>query len=258
MPLRDEHKRRYARHIMMDEIGESGQEALARTSVLIIGAGGLGAASIAYLAASGIGHIGIVDDDHVELSNLQRQIIHEHGDIGRLKVDSAADRISELNPDIRVETHALRMNDSNASELIAGYNIIADGCDNFATRFAVNRACIAEQKPLVSAAVSRFSGQLASFMPYANANNPCYQCLVPEPPPEANNCTETGVISPLCGIIGSMQALDVLKIALDMPALTNHLLRYDGKTHQQQLVDLARDPSCPACASTCQKTRIHA
>lgn len=247
MNLSDEHKRRFSRHIMLDAIGETGQQALLNASVLVVGAGGLGAALIAYLGAAGVGRIGIIDHDHVELSNLHRQIIHEQADVGRLKVESAADRLSELSPDTQVDIYPQRLGDHNTS-IIARYDMVADGCDNFATRFAVNRACIHLKKPLVSAAIKGFSGQLMTIKAFGDDPTPCYQCFVPEVPNEANTCREVGVIGPLCGILGSLQALEVMKVILGLPILTHRLLRYDAMTNQQQLVALTRDPDCKACA----------
>lgn len=234
--------RRYARHILLPEIGEAGQQKLADSAVLVIGAGGLGSAVIAYLAAAGIGRIGIIDHDHVELSNLQRQIIHEDGDIGRLKVESAADRISELNPHCAVDIYPRRLVAENAASIIARYTIVADGCDNFTTRLIVNAACMQSGIPLVSAAVKAFEGQLMTFP--ADGTSPCYQCFVPESPPEAS-CKETGVIGPLCGVMGSMQALEVIKALLGLPTLSGKLLRYDALTHRQRISTLPRNAECP-------------
>jgi len=248
VPLNDDDKRRYARHIMLDEIGEAGQEVWRDASVLVIGAGGLGSAVISYLTAAGIGRIGIADGDHVESSNLQRQILHEEGDAGRLKVESAADRISELNSSTAVDLYPRRITAENATSILARYDIIADGCDNFQTRFAVNAACFSLHKPLVSAAVRGFDGQLSTFAPHLDATQPCYKCLIPDVPPEANTCREVGVIGPLCGIIGSMQALEVLKYLVGLSTLTGTLLRYNGRTHRQTLTTLPRDPACAACA----------
>ena len=247
MSLSDEHKRRFSRQIMLADVGESGQEKLRAASVLVIGAGGLGSALIAYLGAAGVGRIGIIDHDHVELSNLQRQIIHEYGDLGRMKVISAADRLSELSPDTDVDVYPQRLGDHNAS-IISRYDVVADGCDNFATRFAVNRACIHFKKPLVSAAVKGFEGQIMTATAFGDAPSPCYQCFVPEQPSEANTCREVGVIGPLCGIIGSMQALEVIKVVIGLPTLAGNLLRFDGLTNRQQLVGLSHDPDCKACA----------
>ncbi len=235
-------QRRYARQIMLPEIGEAGQQTLLNTRVLVIGAGGLGSALISYLAAAGVGHLGIIDHDRVELSNLARQIIHESGDIGRLKVESAADRIAELNPDVRVTPYAHPLTAENAQELIAAYDIIADGCDNFATRFIVNAACVALQKPLVSASIAGFHGQVMTI-----TGTPCYQCFVSPDAPEANTCRESGVIGPLAGIIGSMQALEVIRVALGTPAYVGKLARYNGQDGSQRITQLVRDAACPVC-----------
>jgi molybdopterin/thiamine biosynthesis adenylyltransferase len=235
-------QRRYARHILLPEIGEAGQQKLLDASVLIIGAGGLGSAVIAYLAAGGIGRLGVIDHDHVELSNLQRQIIHEHGDVGRLKVESAGDRISEINPDCAVDLYPRRITQENAASIISRYDIVADGCDHFGTRLIVNAACRKAGIPLVSAAVKGFDGQLMTIA--ADANAPCYQCLVSELPPEAG-CRETGVIGPLCGVMGALQALEVMKMILGLPTLSGQLLRYDGRTHRQRISTLIRAPECP-------------
>lgn len=250
MSLSDDDLRRYARQIMLPEVGKAGQLKLQSSSVLVIGAGGLGSAVIAYLTAAGIGKIGVIDHDYVELSNLQRQILFEHADQGRLKVESAADRISEMNPHTEVVVYPRRVTAENATYLLRSYDIIADGCDNFPTRFAVNAACVAMGIPLVSAAVKGFEGQLGAFVPHEGGA--CYQCLVPETPPAANSCTEVGVMGALCGIIGSMQALEIIKHLLQLPdRLTNKLLRFDGMTYRQRISTLSRSPTCPVCG-TCQ------
>jgi len=243
MPLTLDQQRRYARQIMLPEIGEAGQTKLLTAKVLVIGAGGLGSALIPYLAAAGIGTLGIIDDDRVELSNLARQVIHETGDIGRLKVDSAQDRVSELNPDIKVTTYAEQLTAENAERIIAGYDVVADGCDNFATRFVVNAACVKLEKPLVSAAIKGFDGQV---MTIANGSA-CYQCLLHPEAPEANTCKESGVIGPLAGMIGSAQALEIVRTVLGTPALAGKVALFDGKTHQQRIVTLEKDPACPVC-----------
>ncbi len=235
-------QRRYARQIMLSEIGESGQQKLLDAKVLIIGAGGLGSALISYLAAAGVGHLGIVDDDRVELSNLARQIIHESGDIGRLKVESAEDRITELNGEVEVTTYPFKLTAENAKEIIAQYDVIADGCDNFATRFAVNQACIELGKPLVSASIAGFNGQVMTI-----TGTPCYQCLVSPEAPEANTCRETGVIGPLAGIIGSMQALEVIRVIFGKPAYASKLAIYDGLGGTSRITQLVRDSACPVC-----------
>ncbi len=241
-----EQQRRYARQTMLSEVGEAGQQTLLNTRVLIIGAGGLGSALISYLAAAGVGHLGIVDHDRVELSNLARQILHETADIGRLKVESAADRVAEINPDVKVTTYPYALTEQNAKELIAQYDIVADGCDNFASRFAVNAACVTLGVPLVSASIAGFSGQLTTITPGA----PCYQCLVHPDAPEANTCRESGVIGPLAGIVGSMQALEVIRLALGKPALVGKLALFDGTTHEQRIVTLTHDVNCRICGDS--------
>lgn len=227
-------QRRYARQIMLAEMGEAGQQKLLDARVLVIGAGGLGSALITYLAAAGIGTIGVVDADRVELSNLARQIIHETGDIGRLKVESASDRVAELNPETHLITYPLALTEENAEALIAAYDIVADGCDNFATRFVVNDTCVKLGKPLVSAAIAGWQGQVMTILP----GGPDYRALVHEDAPEANTCRETGIIGPLAGIIGSMQALEVIRVVLGKPALAGKLAVYDGMRAQQRIVTL--------------------
>ncbi len=227
--LSQDQLRRYSRNILLPSIGEAGQQKLLSSRVLVVGAGGLGSATISYLAAAGVGHIGIADGDRVELSNLQRQILFEQGDISRLKVEAARDRVEELNPDVKITTYAYDLNAANIAEIISNYDIVADGCDNFETRFIVADACAAQQKTLVSAAVKGFEGQLSTFKPYLGEPHPSYRCFVPEIPPEANNCTETGVIGAVCGILGSMQAVEIIKELLGLEeGLSGVLLRYDA------------------------------
>ncbi len=229
-----EQQRRYARQIMLDEFGEAGQQKLLDAKVLVIGAGGLGSAVITYLAAAGVGTIGVADHDRVELSNLARQILHETGDIGRLKIDSASDRVAELNPEVKLQTHAVEVTAENVEALIAPYDIVADGCDNFATRFAVNDACVKLGKPLVSAAIAGWQGQVMTVI----AGGPTYRDLVHPQAPEANTCRENGVIGPLAGIIGSMQALEVIRVIFGKPALAGKVAIYDGISAQQRIVSL--------------------
>lgn len=236
-------ERRYARQIMLPEIGVDGQEKLQAARVLVIGAGGLGAPLLTYLATGGVGHLGIIDGDRVELSNLPRQTLFETGDIGRLKVEAASDRLHELNPACAVTTYPFPLTTDNAAELISGYDIVADGCDNFATRFAVNAACVALGKPLVSAAISGFSGQV---MTVANGS-PCYRCLVHPEAVDANTCRESGVLAPVAGMIGNAQALEVMRVILGMPALVGKLAVFDGLTHQQRVVALTKEADCPVC-----------
>jgi len=221
---------------MLPELGEAGQQKLLTARVLVIGAGGLGSALIPYLTAAGVGTLGIIDHDRVELSNLARQVIHESGDIGRLKVESARDRVEELTPDVRVITYAEALTPENAERIIAGYDVVADGCDNFATRFVVNDACVKLGTPLVSAAIAGWQGQVMSIVP----GGPTYRDFVHEDAPEANTCRESGVIGPLAGIIGSMQALEVLRVILGKPALGGKVAIYDGISAQQRIVHLIR------------------
>lgn len=240
--------RRYARHIVLPEIGKHGQETLLASSVLVIGAGGLGSAALAYLAAAGIGHLGVVEYDRVELSNLQRQILYESSDIGRLKIESAADRISEINETCRVTLIPKRIKEHNAAELLDGFDLVIDGSDNFATRFAVAQACHDAGIPLVSAAISGFSAQLSTFKPYAGKAHPCYRCFIPELPDRERNCAQEGIIGPLAGMLGSMQALESIKELLQVgESLSGHLLVIDALTWQFRKTTLSKDPSCQFC-----------
>ena len=246
MRLTDAELDRYARHIVLREVGGVGQAKLKAARVLVVGAGGLGSPVLMYLAAAGVGTIGIVDDDTVSLSNLQRQIAHRTADIGRLKTDSAADAIAALNPETAVETHAARLAESNAGKLIAAYDIVADGSDNFATRFLINDTCMAAGRTLVSAAVTEFDGQLATFKPAG----PCYRCLFPEPPPPGMvpSCSESGVLGAAAGVMGTLQALEVIKeIAGVGESLAGHLLIYDALATTFRKVRLKRDPACAVC-----------
>ncbi len=240
-------QRRYARQIMLVDVGEAGQAKLLAARVLIIGAGGLGSALISYLAAAGVGQLGIIDDDRVELSNLTRQIIHETGDIGRLKVDSASDRIAELNPDVRVTTYPYALTAENAAEILAVYDYIADGCDNFGTRFIVNAQCIAQCKPLISAAIAGWVGNVMTIAPHLVPETGCYQCFAHPDAPEANTCRESGIVGPLAGIIGSCQALEVVNAILGRPALVGKIAHYDGRSMTQRISSLPRDAACPVC-----------
>ncbi len=314
-------QRRYARQIMLAEVGEAGQRKLLGARVLVIGAGGLGSALISYLAAAGVGTIGIIDPDRVELSNLARQIIHETGDIGRLKVESASDRVAEINPEVKVIPYPFALTEANALKIIQGcpspekrpgtgalnsdqpmrfstspkgevseqasshahnvevgkntsplgevgapegstksatayraagegqqpYDIIADGCDNFQTRFIVNRAALEANIPLVSAAIAGWQGQVMTIAPHLAPGTGCYQCYAHPDAPEANTCRESGIMGPLAGIIGSCQALEVINTLLGRPALVGKLLRYDGRSMTQSLSTTTRDAGCEAC-----------
>ncbi len=247
MSLSLEEQRRYARQIQLPEFGETSQLALKSARVLVVGAGGLGASLLSYLSAAGIGTLGIVDGDRVELSNLNRQILHETGDIGRLKAESARDRVEELNPLVHVNCHDMNINVSNAEALIAQYDIVADGCDNFATRMVVNRTCVELKKPLVSAAVKGWDGQISTFAPHLAPHAPCYQCLVAEDAPEINTCKEAGVIGPLCGIMGSMQALEVMYTILGDPQWVGKLCIFNSRTGMQRVSAITQDPACKVC-----------
>ena len=249
MSMNIDQQRRYARQIMLPDMGEAGQQALLNARVLVVGAGGLGSALISYLAAAGVGTIGIIDDDRVELSNLARQIIHETGDIGRLKVDSASDRIAELNPSTRILTHPHALTAANAEAIVAQYDIIADGCDNFASRFIINTTCLKLRKPLVSAAVAGWHGQVMTIAPHLAPGTGCYQCFVSPEAPEAHTCRESGIIGPLAGIVGSMQALEVMHVILGHPALLGKLARYDAHSMSQRISTLSRDAACTACSA---------
>src|SRR5215472_6352694 len=212
MSLSDAEVERYARHLVLRQVGGPGQAKIRAASVLVVGAGGLGSPVALYLAAAGIGRLGLVDDDAVSLSNLQRQILFRTADVGRPKVQAGADALKALNPGVHIDIHALRLTGANAMELIAGYDIVADGSDNFATRFLVNDACYFARKPLVSAAVTEFEGQLATYKAY-EPGLPCYRCLFPEPPPPGAvpSCSETGVLGAAAGVMGTLQALEVIK-----------------------------------------------
>lgn len=227
-------QRRYIRQSMLPEMGEAGQQQLLDARVLVVGAGGLGSALITYLAAAGVGTLGIVDPDRVELSNLARQILHETADIGRLKVESARDRAEELNPDIRITPYPHEITAENAEALIAAYDVVADGCDNFATRFVVNDACVQLGKPLVSAAIAGWQGQVMSILP----GGPDYRDFVHPHAPEANTCRESGIVGPLAGIIGCMQALEVLRVILGKPALGGKVAIYDGLSGTQRIASI--------------------
>lgn len=229
-PLSPEELERYARHIVLPEVGGPGQQRLKRARVLVVGAGGLGAPVALYLAAAGVGTVGIVDDDTVSLSNLQRQVLHDTGQVGERKVDSAKTALGRVNPHVRVETHDVRITESNADELIGAYDIVADGSDNFATRYLVADRCAALKKPLVTAAVGRFDGSVTTLMPF-DGDNPSYRDLFPDAPPDGlvASCAEAGILGALTGVVGSIQAMEVLKLITGIgEPLVGRLLLYDG------------------------------
>lgn len=234
-PLTSEELERYQRHIILPEIGGAGQQKLKRARVLVIGAGGLGAPILQYLAAAGVGTIGIVDDDTVSRSNLQRQVIHDTDAIGRPKLESAARTIARINPNVSVVQHNIRLTAGNAGELVAGYDMVADGSDNFATRFAVADACAEQERPLVHAAVGRFDGSLTVLKPFEagpdGSRNPSYRDLFPEPPPPGlvPSCAEAGIVGALTGVIGTLQAMEVIKLITGIgEPLVGRILLYDA------------------------------
>ncbi len=253
MPLSDEQLERYARHIVLREVGGAGQAKLLDARVLVIGAGGLGSPVILYLAAAGVGTIGIVDFDTVSLSNLQRQIAHEGRSVGEAKTTSAARTARALNPDVCIEEHDGRITAANAHGLIAAYDIVADGSDNFPTRFLVNDACYFAQRTLVSAAVTEFDGQLATFKAFAwERGFPCYRCLFPEAPPpgSAPSCSETGILGAAAGVMGTLQALEVIKEIIGIgESLAGQLLIYDALAVRFRKVKVPPDPACALCST---------
>ncbi len=247
MALTDDQLERYARHIILKEVGGPGQQKLMAAKVLVIGAGGLGSPLLMYLAAAGVGTLGIIDDDTVALSNLQRQIIHQTIAIGTAKTDSAMNTLRTVNPETNVVLHTERLEEGNAEEIISQYDIVADGCDNFTTRFLVNDICLKLKKPLVSGALSQFDGQLATFKGY-EADLPCYRCLVPDHPSGVLSCAEAGILGAVAGVVGTMQAVEVLKEILGLgDNLAGRLLIYDSLSTTSRKIKLPKDPGCKHC-----------
>jgi len=250
MTLKPDQIERYARHIILREVGGIGQERLLASKVLVIGAGGLGSPLIMYLAAAGVGRIGVVDDDAVSLSNLQRQVLHANASVGRPKVASAAEAVGRINPDVALVGHYMRLNADNVMELIAGYDLIADGSDNFETRFLVNDACYLAAKTLVSAAVLRFDGQLSTYKAHLGPPHPCYRCIFPAPPPPelVPSCAEGGVLGAVAGVMGTLQATEVIKELIGIgEGLSGRLVIYDGLTAEVRKVRAKRDAACRLC-----------
>ena len=243
-----EQRDRYSRHLLLNEVGIEGQQKLLDAKVLLLGAGGLGSPAALYLAAAGVGTLGIVDDDVVDLSNLQRQVIHSSERVGVAKVDSAEQTIAALNPDVHVVKHKLRLGPSNIMEILPNYDIVVDGLDNFPTRYLLNDASVRLRIPVVSAAILGFDGQLSVFKPY---EGPCYRCLFPVPPPPelAPSCGANGVLGVLPGTMGLLQATEVIKLILDVgsPAI-GRLLMYDALAATMTEVKIRRDPHCPICS----------
>lgn len=237
---------RFARHLVLREIGGPGQQALSRTHIALVGAGGLGAPAALYLAAAGVGKLTLIDPDTISLDNLQRQILFRTDDVGSAKAEIGAGVLSALNPACEVRTQVAALDDTNAGDLIAGADLVLDGCDNFETRFAVNTASRALGIPLVSGAVGRWDGQASLFN--ASAEAPCYRCWVPQIPPDAETCERVGVVGALTGVIGSMMALEAIKHVCDAgETLDGRILLFDGLDMSSRTVKLRRDPSCPEC-----------
>jgi adenylyltransferase/sulfurtransferase len=252
MELSEQQFQRYARHLILDEVGEEGQKKLLASRVLVVGAGGLGSPMLLYLAAAGVGTLGIIDNDRVDLTNLQRQIVHASRRVGDLKVDSARTTLAAINDDVHIETYPARLGPDNASEIVAGYDIVADGSDNFATRYLLTEQCFRLKKPLIAAALSPFEGQLSTFRPYFGDGHPCYRCLFREPPPPdmVPRCEEAGILGAVAGVMGTLQAVEVLKELLDLgDSLDGTLLIYDALRVRFHRIRIGKDPECPTCGA---------
>jgi adenylyltransferase/sulfurtransferase len=252
--LSEDQRIRYSRHTMLSEIGDAGQIKLLDSKVLLIGAGGLGSPAALYLAAAGVGTLGIVDFDHVDTSNLQRQVLHGNKDVGRPKVESAADRLTDLNPDVKVIGYREPITSENALEIIRQYDLVLNGSDNFPTRYLVNDACQFLKKPLVDASIFMFEGQATVYQPddheHGIEGGPCYRCLYPDPPPpgEVPSCAEAGVLGVLPGIVGSIQAIEAIKLILDIgEPLVGRLLMVDTLDMSFRTLNIKRNPDCPVC-----------
>jgi adenylyltransferase/sulfurtransferase len=248
--LTPEQIERYSRQIMIPDFGGKGQIRLRQGKVLVIGAGGLGSAAAYYLAAAGVGVLGLIDADQVELSNLQRQILHTTGDLGRAKVESAGEKLERLNPEVEVQTYPVRLSDENAEGIFAAYDFIVDGSDNFATKFLVNDAAVSLRKAFSHAGILRLHGQTMTVLPGKSA---CYRCLFKEPPPpgEIPGCQQAGILGAIAGTIGSIQATEAIKylIGMEEELLAGRLLHYDARELKFRIVEFDRDPLCKACAS---------
>jgi len=243
MAFTDAEIERYARHLVLREVGGPGQQKLKAASALIVGAGGLGSPAALYLAAAGVGTLILVDPDDVEASNLQRQILYAEADVGRPKAEAAADRLAGLNPHIFVAGYNGAFDASTADELCEGVDMVLDGTDDFAVRYEVNAACVRHGKPLISGAIGRWTGQVGVF-----AGRPCYRCLVPETPPDAETCVAVGVVGALAGVVGSMMALEAVKLVTGAgDPLTGRLLIYDALSAETRTVKVGADPDCPVC-----------
>ena len=253
--LRADQVTRYSRHIIMPQVGPVGQRKLMASKVLVVGAGGLGSPVALYLALAGVGTLGIVDFDIVDLTNLQRQILHQNDDVGRPKVESARETLNAYNPDVNVVTHEVPLTSENAMQIIPRYDIVVNGADNFATRYLVNDACFLANKPLVDGSILLFDGQASTYLP----GKGCYRCLFPEPPPPGMvpSCAEAGVLGALCGTVGSIQATEVLKLILEIgDPLVGRLLLYDALSMEMRVVKTRRDPKCPLCGDNPTVTEL--
>ncbi len=254
--LSSEQRIRYSRHLLLPEVGEPGQSRLLGSSVLLVGAGGLGSPAALYLAAAGVGTIGIVDYDRVDASNLQRQVLHNVDRLGMAKVESARETLSALNPDVKILTYNERLSADNVLDIMSGFDVVLDGGDNFPTRYLVNDASLHLRVPVVHGSIFRFEGQASVFSPYVG---PCYRCLFPEPPPPelAPSCAEAGVLGVLPGIIGSIEAMEAIKMLLDLgDPLVGRLLVYDALEEEFSTVNVGRDPACPACSDPARPPRL--
>ncbi len=267
MNFSDEQINRYARHILLKEVGGAGQQKLMDSKVLVIGAGGLSSPNILYLAAAGVGTIGVVDDDVVDLSNLQRQVLHGTADINRPKVLSAAESVAAINPDVKIIQFNERITADNSMDMIKDYDVVVDGCDNFSTRFLVNDVCVFQKKTLVSAAIMRFDAQLATYRAFPGQSGeeagPCYRCIFREAPPDDQipSCAEAGVMGALCGMVGSLQATEVIKEILGIgESMAGSFLVMDGLSTTFRKIAVKRDPGCPVCGDnpTITDLSVHA
>lgn len=261
--LTEEQKIRYSRHIILNDVGEQGQIRLLNSKVLLIGAGGLGSPAAMYLAAAGVGTLGVVDFDAVDVSNLQRQILHGQKDVGRPKVESATDRLHDINPEVKVVTYQEPISSSNALDIIRDYDVVVNGSDNFPTRYLVNDACQFLRKPLVDGSIFMFEGQVTVYQPAVPERGidggPCYRCLYPDPPPpgEIPSCAEAGVLGVLPGIVGSMQALEAIKLIVGIgEPLVGRLLMVDTLDMEFRTLNVPRDPSCPVCGENPSVTEL--
>lgn len=257
--ITDDQLIRYARHVILEEVGEEGQAKLLRSRVLVVGAGGLGSPVLMYLAAAGVGNIGVVDFDVVDMSNLQRQIVHATESVGTPKVESAARTIKAVNPEIDLTLFNEKLTPQNAASIAANYDIVVDGSDNFATRYLVNDMCHFNGKTLVSGALLRFEGQLSVFKSHFGGNNPCYRCLFPSPPPPnlVPRCETAGIFGSIAGVIGTAQATEVLKEILGLgESLSGNLLLYDALNTTFRKIKIPADPACPLCGDQPSITQL--